>query len=250
MQEDPPEDMGAALMQQALDFWINPEIERRQAEGALPKPIELVAAQIVFRSHGLIEIRLNNEVRAEAQMILNRSIEKGEGIRIGDITEIRSVELLEEDLDSAHITLIRTGPETWTVSFNAQYNRQKARVLVSAAEQYLQMAQLALKSGFDRVFVDNLHSAAELAAKAQLILNPNPQMLTSKRHEYVVTHFNIFGGKLRNAPESHVKLLNRLNAMRGPAKYSFEPFALERNSAENMLRECQEMVAEATRRLQ
>jgi hypothetical protein len=186
MQEDMSQEMGEALMRQAFEVWINPEVERRRQKGALSTQIELVAAQIVFHSERPVEIRLNDEVRAKAQVRLNRSVEKGEAVRVEDLADILNVELTGEDVNSAHTTLIRTEPDRWVVTFNAQYNRQRAKVLASAADQYIQMAELALGNGFYRAFVDNLHSALELAAKAQLILIPNPKMLTSKSHEYVV----------------------------------------------------------------
>lgn len=229
-------------MQQTFEIWINPEIERRQKEVNLKTPIELIAAQVIFHADRPVEVRLNSEVKAQARARLNRPVSQGDAVTIGDIGEIVNVELTGNDINAAHITLIRSGSDTWSISFNAQYNRDRAKAVISVAGEYIQLAQYALNNGLLRGFVDCLYSAVELAAKARLILIPNPKMLTSKRHEYVVSHFNVFGGKLGNAPESHVRLINTLSTLRG-AKYKIEPFTVESLEAVRMLHVGEEMVA-------
>jgi hypothetical protein len=236
-------DTGPALLRQAFELWINPEINRRQAEGKLTDGIDLFTAQIVFHIDLPVEIRLNHEVKAQAQMQLSRSFRPGDPITIGDVEEIVSVDLTDDDANSAHITLIRTGPEIWMVAFNAQYNRGRARALISIASEYIQLARYALSKGFYRGFVDTLFSAVELSAKARLILIPNPHTLLSRSHKYIVTQFNMIGGKLRNAPQPHVTLVNKLSAMRAPAKYSIEPFFIEPGEAEILLQDGEEMIS-------
>jgi uncharacterized protein (UPF0332 family) len=229
-------------MEQAFELWINPEIERRQREGRLEKPVELCAAQVVFNADSGVEVRINSEVRGRAQVRVNRPIQAGDAIAIGDIAQIVDLELIEGDANSAHITLIRSGVDMWTITFDARYNRSIAKAMAAVAGEYIAVARYALERGFYRGLVDNLYSAVELAAKGRLILIPNPKMLESKTHGYIVTHFNLFGGKLGNAPESHVKLLNTLSERRGPAKYKMQPFAMAPAEAQDLLREGEEMV--------
>jgi hypothetical protein len=53
------------VIRQALDFWINPEIEIRRGAGTLLEDFALSAAQIIFEPDTKMPIvRLNEEVRA------------------------------------------------------------------------------------------------------------------------------------------------------------------------------------------
>jgi hypothetical protein len=42
------EQIRQAVIQQAMDFWIKPEIERRRAAGTLPTDFALSAAQVIL----------------------------------------------------------------------------------------------------------------------------------------------------------------------------------------------------------
>jgi len=242
VQEELPPEMAQELLRQVFDLWINPEVVRRQAEGGLTAPVDLISAQVIFHSERPLEVRLNHEVKAIAEVRLNQSVAQDEPITVGNVVQVLGIDLTEDDADSAHITLIRNGSDEWTLSFNAGYNRGKAKVLLAIATEYVEVAEHALQKGFHRSFVDNLYSAVELAAKGRLILIPNPRMLTAKSHGYIVTNFNIFGGKLGNVDRSHVKLVNELSALRSRAKYGIDRFIIEPQSAEAMLRGGREMI--------
>lgn len=97
---DPPapgDDFGEVILGQALELWINPEIERRMAEGRVPEDFALVAAQIVFEVGHTTAVRLNEEVRAVARFIAARAIAKGEDVMVDDLAGLEGVELTDED---------------------------------------------------------------------------------------------------------------------------------------------------------
>jgi hypothetical protein len=201
-------EIAQTFFEQIFELWINPEIERRQKTTPESVPPALIAAQIVFSVDRPHQVRLNNEIKAEAALLIDES---------GLIKGVEHIKLIEEDANSAHITLVKTGPEHWALSFRAHYNLARARTLFGNASNYLDVAKYALSKGFVGCFVDNLYSAVELAAKSRLMLMPDPKILTAKTHRYIVSEFNMFAGQLGNAPESHCEVLNSLAAKRnGP----------------------------------
>ena len=242
-------EMGQRLFQQVVDIWINPELQRRSAAGLVDESFVLNAAQIIFRVDKPPEVRINNEVKIAIRVKLRNPKLHGEPVLPEEIESIHGMELTGDDVDGAHITLLRKGGDLWDIEFDAQYNRSKAKALAQAAAEFLAAAKASLQSGHFRPFVDNLYSAAELSAKAQLVLIPNPKMLSATSHGFVVSQFNIVGGKMGNAPGHHVNLINRLSDMRSKAKYSPESFKLAPDVAEQMMLIGEEMVDAITRRL-
>ena len=51
-------------LHETFRLWIDPEIERRKAEGALPRGFQLQAAQVILNVGEPTTVRLNEEVRA------------------------------------------------------------------------------------------------------------------------------------------------------------------------------------------
>ena len=95
------------LLKQAMQLWINPEIERKKKEGLLGKDFQLSCAQIIFYLGHIPTIRLNNEVKVTIKAKINRSIKKGEIFYERDIEEIQNMELLDEGKDFGHLTFVR-----------------------------------------------------------------------------------------------------------------------------------------------
>ena len=54
-------DAGERLLKQALDLWINPEIERRRKDGRIPRGFAIKAAQVIMNVGKPLEVRLNEE---------------------------------------------------------------------------------------------------------------------------------------------------------------------------------------------
>jgi uncharacterized protein (UPF0332 family) len=241
-------EIGQRVMEQALEIWINPEIQRRLDAGLLAQPFELYAAQVVFYMGLPTEVRLNQEIKANVVARADRVMVPGETFTVNDVGSIIGLELTEDNPDAGHITLVHLGNGRWEMGFNFQYNRGKGKVLIEAAAELIESAKSALQRGHIRPFVDSLHSAVELAAKARLILIPDPRMVSTKKHEYVVSQFNKFGGKLGNAPGEHVGLFNELSATRSQAKYSTTTFTLEPEKAAEMMQTADQMVT-AIRRM-
>lgn len=89
---------------QAMELWINPEIDKRQKSGTLSKPAALYLAQVIFKPSKEIFVRLNDEVQMHGKIKLKTTKAQDEPIMLSDIDEIISLNLVEEEQDYGHIT--------------------------------------------------------------------------------------------------------------------------------------------------
>jgi uncharacterized protein (UPF0332 family) len=228
------EELGRSVMEQALDLWINPEIERRLEAGSLPEDFVLTRAQIIMNLDAEApEIRLNKEIKAVARFRSTRAIEAGEKITEADVESIEDIMLTDQDPNAGHLTMMLfTG--RWKLAFDFRYNAARIAGAIDAAREFLDVASLALEQGHLRAFVDTLFSATELLAKGHLLTYPDEALLRSKRHTIVFSRFNQ-EGNLGNVEPRFVELLNRLQALRGSARYLDNDFSLSAEEAREML---------------
>lgn len=175
LMDKPPEllpvEAGENLFNQVMDVWTLPEIERRQSEGSLPIPINLRAVQILFTIEGAPTIRINKEVKAIMQAKLNKPKKKGESIYESDVDDIFFGNLLEEDANFAHITMVLIKGE-WKIGFNFLYQTTQAKEILELGKEYLDSAKDDLKKGRLRAATNNLFLASENLAIGALSLHP------------------------------------------------------------------------------
>lgn len=210
----------------AMELWFEPEIRRRQEAGTAPNPYPLRAAQVILyadaRPH---HIRLNEEVQV-GEMKLREGVTKlkGEPVYLSEIEEIPSIRLpTTEDPDCGHFTLLLLG-DHWYGAFDFRYNKGKASELLKAADEFLATASRALSEGHRRPAIDNLFSAAELAAKAFVITTPLPGDGDIRNHGRIQAQFNIFA-RHGNVDAEHRKTFNALSEARARARYVTGPLA-------------------------
>jgi uncharacterized protein (UPF0332 family) len=112
--------------------------------------------------------------------------------------------------------------------------------MVARAEEYLSVAGGALQAGALSAFVDNLYSAMELLAKAELVLSAGHDPHTRK-HSTIRAQFNKWG-HLGNVEAEHVRLLNDLGRLRPKARYLEGSLAIDGGEAGRMLTVCQAFI--------
>jgi len=211
-------EMGQRVFEQAIDIWIKPEVERRQARGVLPPNFDLHAAQVIFSSPADRTgntVRLNEEVTAVFLYRADRPINKGEMISITNVDQIEGMRLPEgEDANAAHLTVMRIGSD-WFVGFDFTYNRGRSYEHLQAAEEFLQAAGLCLDNRLYRPAVENLFAATELAAEAEMLLLPRER---TKKHPERAKRFHEWV-RFQNAPEEADSALRKLTGLRGTARY-------------------------------
>lgn len=226
----------------AVETYVTPEVEARQADGRLPKPAYVYRAQVVFNIDKSPEVRLNREVRGQAIVQAARPMEAGEEISLGDIRRIRRYELSEDDPDAAHVTLLRGPDERWHLSFDWQHNTARVGRHLETAREFVAQAVDAVAAGRLRAFPEEAFAAAELLARAELLPLPDRVLRDAKSHRTVHSRYNHWA-RSGNTEQRFADLLNELGQMRASARYQRGDFELKRERAAEMLATLQDMLA-------
>jgi hypothetical protein len=153
-----------------LRLYITPEIERRTAAKLIPSPFVLWGAQVIMSFEKPVEIRLNDEVKAQMKCRYKHEVKIGTQIDFDNIEEILDVDARDTDPDAGHITVVFHGGRCY-MRFDLRYNAARIKGHLEAAREFLSCATCALERGHLRAFVDNLFSAAELIAKGTCVLS-------------------------------------------------------------------------------
>lgn len=207
------------LLQQSFELWITPEVERRRAAGQLPEAFQLLSAQRLQWPNGRIEVRLNEEIRGIAAVRANRPVEKDDVALLSDFEQIEMFDLVEEELDCGHWTVLWTG-KAWFIGFNFLSNRARCADLLRKASQFLQAAINARQLDHPAVIVDTMFSACELVAKAELVASHQVE-IEAKSHGTIHSAINSWR-KLGNVESAFVDLFNRLAQLRSRYRYDAE----------------------------
>lgn len=222
------------VIQQCLELFFNPEIRRRQIEENADSPYELIAAQIVFSPGGGSTIRLNEEVRfALDATLLDGSRTKEQRYSTADLLEVHEFRLTEQDRDCGHATLFRT-QKGWTLCFDFRRNRDTCQLYKQTAREFLESAKDARASLRWRVFVDNLFSACELAAKASLLWFADEQFRDRTNHKAVSARFNLYA-RSGNVPDAIREVFNILRKSRSSARYGTEKCDVDPTEADRWI---------------
>jgi len=239
MDEVNNEELGNKLVEQALELWINPEIERRKQSNSLPENFKIYSVQVLINFDAPNEVRFNEEVKVILEGKLTRETVKGEKVIIDEVLEnITNVKLTEKDANAGHFTMIfHRG--FWHINFDFRYNASRCLEHSKAAKEFLVSAKLSLNRNNMRAFVDNLFSATELIAKAVLLMH-DEVVFKTKKHSTVHERYNTFG-KLGNINSQYTKLLNKLASLRPIARYVQKDFSLNKEEAKEMLKIANEM---------
>lgn len=233
-------EIGQRLFEQALELWINPEIERRRLRDELSEDFALDSAQVIMNFDKPIEVRLNGEVRALVEGKIERPIEEGEVVDLEkDISEISCIRLTEIDSNAGHLTILRHRG-FWRIHFDFRYNQARCTEHLAVAEEFLSTAKDALSNSRLRAFVDNLYSATELLAKAELIMH-DKMVFESKKHGAVHSRYNQYAN-LGNVEKDYANLLNRLAKIRPSAKYLRTDFTIATTEGEEMVQTIESML--------
>ncbi len=214
-------EMAQRLFDQALDLWVRPEIERRRQRGVIIGEFDLRAAQVVMPSpvdDQVLRVRLNEEVRAVASVKLRGSVEAGDSIYESQVEEIREMRLTdEEDPNSGHLTMMRVRGN-WHIHFDFRRDRARAQEHLDRASDFLEAAKDSFSANRLAPAVDNLFSAAELAARAELMVCGFYPEKPQKTHPSTKSWYNRWTN-LGNAPVESSAVLNKLADLRPKARY-------------------------------
>lgn len=244
------QEFGQKAFRQFLDLYVTPEVTRRQEAGLLPKPLALEAFQIVWFPDGRPhQVRINrSEVKALLRIQVKDGVTKppGDPLLLEEMEAFEGIQLTgDDDPDCGHATYIRLG-DRWYGQFDAVYNKSLARRHLEVGEEFQKAAEYALAQNHLHSFADNLFRAAELYAKASLLLLAGFGFREKATHDGIKTHYNRHG-HLGNVDAAHTGVLNRLSRLRNPARYLKGTLVLPKEEADAMLASVAEMERQARR---
>lgn len=193
-----------------------PEIWRRHLDGSIGEDFFLNAAQLIQPEEGPSFVRLNDEVLGLAYLKMDRAVQKGDSVTFGDLRQLESFDVIEEELNCGHFTIFWHG-DGWIGTFDFRSSRDRAIQTLSRAKEFLLSAQFGAENGFAGSSIDNLFSACELIAKAHLMLHRD-RSVKSKKHAAISSAINNWG-RLGNIGSDFLDVLNRASNQRSTARY-------------------------------
>jgi len=206
------------VFQQVMDIFIIPEIERRRKEGSIKDGTIISKMQIIFSlDKGKNEIRLNEEVKAIASAKANKSIKKDGIVYEMDVDAIEKIELTDEDLNCAHITLLLF-KNNWIISFDFRYNKERVKTHIEASKEFYESAINNLDNNRLRPFYENAFACAELSAISVLLTLPSKDILECRVHKKRLSQFKDWAD-LGNVKMEFSTTLSGLSELRDSARY-------------------------------
>jgi hypothetical protein len=212
-----PKEQGT--LEQFMELFLLPYIKKRQSEGTMPKPLQLKAARVIFFPDGRDYLVQVNEEVGVVLLKYKDGVNKdvGEPVYEHEVDWSHIPGLPEEYKDCGHITLIVVNGVMY-LSFDAVYNKGVNQKLIATARQFYDTAAYALSKKQWSSFIDNLFSAAELAAKCIVLSSLIPDRKILDDHNLIQEGFTKFG-KNGNVQKDLTKAFHKLRNERVPARY-------------------------------
>jgi uncharacterized protein (UPF0332 family) len=222
--------------------YIEPELRRRLETGTMREGDVIRSAQVVFwvdRDEPVI--RLNEEVKGTMLARATRAIEKDEEVTHADFDRISALRLPETEGDAAHVTMMTLKGGIGVV-FDGSYNTLLIESQLEVADEFIELAAVALERELLRAFVENTFAAAELVARAELLSLPERRVVDTKSHDSLI---GLYGQWVKhgNARPEFSRLLSRMHELRGAARYLRREFGLTPEPAKAALETLREMRA-------
>lgn len=247
------EEFSKRVIQNIMDIFITPEVKRRQDARELPKPLSFYCAQVIlFPDERKPLVRINEEVKAKAKVQYKPGIskKKGDPVYENEIEDLCHVDLgPDDDPDCGHIFLYLKGT-SMSLWFDFRRNRALALKHVERAKEFYQIADYSLKRGNLAPFVDNIFNAAELSAKAMLLVmyDYQPSLRVKATHTAIQMRYNRFAN-LGNVMPEYKKTFNKLSGLRDAARYLKSPLNITEKKSHEMLDIIKKMIEDAESRL-
>lgn len=224
------------VLDQVLNIWAKPEIERRIKDGKMKKEDEIRRVQVICTPGNPNQIRLNDEVAIIAEAKANRDIVKGEEIRESDISEIKKF-IVDCPPNSGHITLFRF-LNKWMVIFDFKYNKDNIRKTLESSRSFYESAKDDLVAGRIIPFLESCWSSAELSGVCHMLSIGDK----NKKHGKNVKDF-VAWSELGNVNKKHAEVLSKLLSLRG-SRYDLSSKPVNEDFQE-MLDVAEEMIKDA-----
>jgi hypothetical protein len=231
------------LFNHVMEIWVNPEIERRKRENAIPKDYEIDRIQVIVKPNDVPSVRFNEEVKIIAIARFKPGVKKniiGEPVHYDEIKQIIKLEMTEDDDPNyGHLTMVLF-QKGWMIGFDFRTNKKLAHDRYTVGIDFLRAAEILLEKYLLRPFVDVLFSAVELFVTAQLFVMAEQKYIVKPRHPSTSLKYNQFIN-LGNYKSDFKELFNKLNGLRDKARYLKGEPNLSVETAKIMLQTAQEL---------
>jgi len=232
------------LLNQFMELWVNPEIQARKDGGKLPQNFILDKAQVLFCLGSPPIVRLNEEVKIQVKVRVNRTVKKGELVYAKDISEIAELKNVDEEQDFAFLILIKLAGKMY-MAFNFEHNVTKSKQYLSLGASFLESAKRELEYSNVRQMVELLLVAAENLVKARIYLVPDQKIRKVKTHGGTQQIVNLYAKSGKIIKPDQKDAFNRLIALRDSARYDLS-FALEHTKAQTLMSTVESFAQEIT----
>jgi uncharacterized protein (UPF0332 family) len=244
-----PTEAGAAMFNDVVTRFVDPELERRLEAGTWAPDDPVVLFQVVFPYGAVPEVRINRGIGGTLMAKATRAVEAGEEVCPEDFSEVAAYEPADKDRDVPHITGVLTSIG-WHLLFKLGIGHPKRHDYLARAEEFLETARESLCAGRLAAFADNAFSATELLARGELLAYaPTVDLvLDTKDHGLVASTYKLWAD-LGNTEKRFAKLLKQMSKVRKKGRYLDYPLDLTADAAESLLRSIEEMHAHAAARI-
>lgn len=236
--------IGERLYEQFMRLFFEPEIKKRQGTGVIPSPAEISRMQVIFFPDKRPPfVRLNNEVVLKARVKLKPGVQiiPGKTINQSEIQSIEKVELTEKEYeDCGHITFLFC-KNKWNIFFDFRRNKEYAKRHLNSAKEFFEAAEFSLVKNNKTSFVDNLFSSAELLAKCELLLLPDPKFREKASHTAIKSKFNRWTN-LGNVDIKFKNALNELTDLRTNIRYLKKEITITNKKCNDLLKKVKEWI--------
>lgn len=237
------------FFEQVFNLWVLPEVERRQADGLIPKPYSLLRAQVLFSLSGKPIVRLNDEVKVIVQARAHDAVKKGQELRESDLKEVTGFRLEEEESDFGHITIIQFKGR-WIAGFSFQYNTAQSEELLKIGQEFLTSARTDLAAHRCRPAMESAFVAAENIVKARVYLYPDREIRAKRmKHTVIGKKVGHYAGEGSLLNPTFKQTYDFLLRMRDQARYD-SGFKCSEEKVQEILRELSDLSNEVSRIIQ
>lgn len=232
--------MGETLFEHLWELWVGPEVTARELD-VTPDSVRKIVIEIP--PGGPIAVRLDDEAIIRLGVVSTRAIQAGEDITEADFSEVRSMEPANVDANSGWVCFARLPSGEAYVAFDFTYNRERALLLLSRAEEFMASAQRSRETSLS-VCLDSAFSAAELAVQAEMLV-----MQEETRNHKVRGKWLEEWAKLGNAPKEHADTLWLLGDLRKKGRYEHAPVRVSSERLKQLLDVVEGMIERSRTRM-
>lgn len=234
------------VLQSMQDIFWQPEIDRR---GGLEVTGTITKALAILAPGSATEVKFNKEFELAVQARVNRPIEAGEDVTIGDVDDVEWLEPVGIDPDAGWAAFVVLPDGRAFVSFDFRRNLNRGRRLLALAREYFDTSAHALEMGHAGPCLDACHTAIELAVTAMMYTSDDTPLAGGRdRHGRRLHWLNSFT-KLGNAPRNYHEALVELSRLRSAARYGDPELSVSRERIEELHATAARVIEHAETRL-